>query len=84
MEINGRVSPLQLNTTKFDEFSHLPANILIIPRHLATAGFHTSVVNPDSTSKVFLNLVPVQFTISGASEHFHVPLLVAPEPYSTY
>ncbi|ARK28939.1 hydroxyisourate hydrolase [Halalkalibacter krulwichiae] len=32
----------------------------------------------------FLDLVPIQFSISNESEHYHVPLLIAPGGYSTY
>ncbi|MFC0558933.1 hydroxyisourate hydrolase [Halalkalibacter alkalisediminis] len=32
----------------------------------------------------FLNVVPIQFTISNDQEHYHVPLLIAPGGYSTY
>ena len=32
----------------------------------------------------FLNRVPVVFTISEPSKHYHVPLLVSPWSYSTY
>ncbi len=35
--------------------------------------------NPD-----FLDVVPVQFGISDAAAHYHVPLLVSPYGYSTY
>lgn len=44
----------------------------------------TSGVKVDSTSKPFLNLVPVRFTIADASDNFHVPLVVKPWSYSTY
>jgi 5-hydroxyisourate hydrolase len=45
---------------------------------------YTSGAKPDSTSKPFLNLVPIRFTIEDAGENFHVPLLVTPWSYSTY
>ncbi len=32
----------------------------------------------------FLNIVPVEFGISNATAHYHVPLLVSPYGYSTY
>jgi 5-hydroxyisourate hydrolase-like protein (transthyretin family) len=48
------------------------------------AGSRTSGAKPDSTSKPFLNLVPVRFTIADASDNFHVPLVVKPWSYSTY
>ena len=32
----------------------------------------------------FLNRVPVRFTVSDESAHYHVPLLVSPWAYSTY
>ncbi|KWX70311.1 5-hydroxyisourate hydrolase [Paenibacillus riograndensis] len=32
----------------------------------------------------FLEQIPIRFNITSASEHYHVPLLVAPGGYSTY
>jgi 5-hydroxyisourate hydrolase len=32
----------------------------------------------------FLDLVPIRFGIASGSEHYHVPLLIAPYGYSTY
>ncbi|WP_379132889.1 hydroxyisourate hydrolase [Paenibacillus sp. sgz500958] len=32
----------------------------------------------------FLEQIPIRFHISNASDHYHVPLLVAPGGYSTY
>ncbi|WP_039790491.1 hydroxyisourate hydrolase, partial [Paenibacillus riograndensis] len=32
----------------------------------------------------FLEQIPIRFNITNASEHYHVPLLVAPGGYSTY
>ena len=32
----------------------------------------------------FLDGVPIRFTVSGESTHYHVPLLVSPWAYSTY
>ena len=32
----------------------------------------------------FLDRVPIRFTVSDASTHYHVPLLVSPWAYSTY
>ena len=37
-----------------------------------------------SSTPPFLDRVPVRFTISNASAHYHVPLLVSPWAYSTY
>ena len=35
-------------------------------------------------SKAFLTDVPVRFTISEPTEHYHVPLLVSPWSYTVY
>ena len=32
----------------------------------------------------FLDVIPLRFGVSDASEHYHVPLLVSPYSYSTY
>jgi len=33
---------------------------------------------------VFLDLVPIRFTITDAGAHYHVPLLLSPYSYATY
>jgi len=33
---------------------------------------------------VFLDVVPIRFTISDATAHYHVPLLLSPYGYATY
>jgi 5-hydroxyisourate hydrolase len=33
---------------------------------------------------LFLDVIPIQFGIADASQHFHVPLLLSPFGYSTY
>ncbi|HZG83984.1 hydroxyisourate hydrolase [Paenibacillus sp.] len=33
---------------------------------------------------MFLDAVPIRFTIASPGEHYHVPLLIAPGGYSTY
>ncbi len=42
--------------------------------------------NRDSNAdpSVFLDAVPVRFTIASEDEHYHVPLLASPWSYSTY
>lgn len=35
-------------------------------------------------ARKFLDIVPVEFTISDAAANYHVPLLVSPWSYSTY
>jgi len=35
-------------------------------------------------SPPFLNVVPISFGIANKSDHYHVPLLIAPGGYSTY
>ena len=38
----------------------------------------------ESTHKMFLRDIPIQFYIATNSEHYHVPLLLSPFGYSTY
>ena len=33
---------------------------------------------------LFLDMVPIRFGVSDASQHYHVPLLLSPFGYSTY
>ena len=33
---------------------------------------------------LFLDVIPIQFGIADATQHFHVPLLLSPFGYSTY
>lgn len=44
--------------------------------------YFESLGNADA--KQFLDTVPIDFTISDASAHYHVPLLCSPWAYSTY
>ena len=44
--------------------------------------FRNRATNPDSS--MFLDLIPVRFTITSEDDHYHVPLLVTPWSYSTY
>ena len=44
--------------------------------------FRNRSTNPDSS--MFLDLIPVRFTITSEDDHYHVPLLVTPWSYSTY
>jgi 5-hydroxyisourate hydrolase len=34
--------------------------------------------------QLFLDLIPIRFSVADASQHFHVPLLLSPFSYSTY
>jgi len=40
--------------------------------------------NSDMPEPLFLDIVPVQFAMADAPEHYHVPLLISPFGYSTY
>ncbi|MFT5138980.1 MAG: 5-hydroxyisourate hydrolase [Rhodothermales bacterium] len=40
--------------------------------------------NGKSTSKQFLDKVPVRFCVTDPESHYHVPLLLSPFGYSTY
>lgn len=50
--------------------------------------FHAGAYIADSggalSAGVFLDLVPIRFTISDARAHYHVPLLLSPYGYATY
>jgi len=37
-----------------------------------------------ASQQVFLDLVPVRFTITDPAQHYHVPLLTSPWSYTTY
>lgn len=39
---------------------------------------------PTASAPPFFDRVPVRFTVSDSSQHYHVPLLVSPWAYSTY
>ena len=51
-------------------------------------GFHIGEYFRNRSSNadpsVFLDMVPVRFTIATEDEHYHVPLLASPWSYSTY
>jgi 5-hydroxyisourate hydrolase len=36
------------------------------------------------TDQPFLDVIPIRFIVADASQHYHVPLLLAPYGYSTY
>jgi 5-hydroxyisourate hydrolase len=36
------------------------------------------------TDQPFLDIIPIRFIVADASQHYHVPLLLAPYGYSTY
>jgi len=42
-------------------------------------GLHVDLGQP-----AFLDIVPIEFGISDATAHYHVPLLISPYGYSTY
>ncbi len=46
--------------------------------------FHVGAYIDNGEEFPFLDIVPVQFGISDADSHYHVPLLVSPYGYSTY
>ncbi|KYG26595.1 hydroxyisourate hydrolase [Alkalihalobacillus trypoxylicola] len=50
------------------------------------AGIYELVFDVGSYYKeiIFLEKVPVRFTIQQTSEHYHIPLLISPGGYSTY
>ncbi|MEK9847947.1 MAG: hydroxyisourate hydrolase [Rhodospirillaceae bacterium] len=45
--------------------------------------YFESTKSNENTS-VFLDQVPVRFTVSNPSSHYHVPLLASPYGYTTY
>lgn len=48
------------------------------------AGEYVLRNNPDLKQPLFLDVIPIKFGISDASQHYHVPLLLSPFGYSTY
>lgn len=61
----------------------------ILPAEDFTTGdyelvFHAGAYLGQAQDQVFLDLVPIRFTISEADAHYHVPLLLSPYGYSTY
>ncbi len=49
-----------------------------------TLGSSESYAIPESVTPSFLEQIPIRFNIGSTTEHYHVPLLVAPGGYSTY
>ncbi len=47
-------------------------------------GDYFAAKNNDEDDVPFLDIVPVRFSISELTRHYHVPLLVAPWSYTTY
>jgi 5-hydroxyisourate hydrolase len=48
------------------------------------AGDYLNRVHGAAPGVRFLNVVPIRFGVSDASQHYHVPLLLSPHGYSTY
>ena len=48
------------------------------------AGDYLRHTIPGLQEPLFLDIIPIQFGISDATQHFHVPLLLSPFSYSTY
>ena len=46
--------------------------------------FHAGDYLGQDASAVFLDEIPIRFTMSEADAHYHVPLLLSPYGYSTY
>ena len=60
---------------------HLRAGTFEIDFHV---GAYFSSGSAVGTRPVFLDIVPVRFTIADPSQSYHVPLLVSPWSYTTY
>ena len=48
------------------------------------AGDYLRALGLKLAEPLFLDVIPIQFGIPDASQHFHVPLLLSPFGYSTY
>ncbi len=48
------------------------------------AGEYLLQNNAGLMQPLFLDVIPIRFGISDASQHYHVPLLLSPFGYSTY
>jgi 5-hydroxyisourate hydrolase len=48
------------------------------------AGDYLRANNAQLIEPLFLDVIPIAFGISDASQHYHVPLLLSPFGYSTY
>lgn len=46
--------------------------------------FHAGDYLAENGGSDFLNIIPIQFMISDAKRHYHVPLLLSAYGYSTY
>jgi 5-hydroxyisourate hydrolase len=51
--------------------------------HFHAGDYHRAVAGT-LPAGVFLEVVPIRFTVADASLHYHVPLLLSPYGYSTY
>ncbi len=48
------------------------------------AGAYLNATGIKADGRRFLDIIPIRFGIASTSDHYHVPLLVAPYGYSTY
>lgn len=47
-------------------------------------GRYFESTSSNENTSVFIDQVPVRFTVSNTSSHYHVPLLASPYGYTTY
>jgi 5-hydroxyisourate hydrolase len=46
--------------------------------------FHAGEYQQHYGAAAFFTIIPIRFTITDASQHFHIPLVLSPYGYSTY
>jgi 5-hydroxyisourate hydrolase len=46
--------------------------------------FHAGDYQQNYGAAAFFTIIPIRFTITDASQHYHIPLVLSPYGYSTY
>lgn len=83
---SGDVETVSEGTTNDDGRLDEP---LLSPEQMETGTYQIlfevgAYYRQESSESTFLETVPVRFSITDTSEHYHVPLLLSPGGYTTY
>ncbi len=93
----ARGAPASFMRVDFQHNSNLPATVtldaggraVLLEGEYFTPGeyeisFHAGDYQQHYGAAAFFTIIPIRFTITDASQHYHIPLVLSPYGYSTY
>ncbi|MDE0779696.1 MAG: hydroxyisourate hydrolase [Alphaproteobacteria bacterium] len=85
-EAREYVVSMPTNADGRTDFPILPADKFVTGEYelVFQAGAYLRRANGINDSDIFLDLIPIRFTMTEPASHYHVPLLLSPYGYSTY